>query len=1346
MIEQLQEEGVLEKHQEPLSAETSVDEGTELGYNNNLTIPDKPDMDIHPVTDVYPDPASKLSSSSLLFSRLSDSSLADMDIHPVTDVHPDPNTKLSNSSLVSSKLNNSSLADMDIHPVTDVHPDPNSKSNNDSFLLSPVFSDPYLVRNDSNENMNVSIRDKNFDRVKRDTTPQFQSLINSVTSAQYQGKLYLSNSNNVIKITVETSKLYNKIGHLSTAINSLQSITSYGHLSIDHYPLQGRDIYVINNDLKISDCSTFCSEKAIKLADLDSIMNAWQLRKGNFSEILLADTITTSMNSITCAGPFFSDNDLHCYAYYKLRAAFMGKIFYKSLEEMTSDLKSNYLNKVVHLALNSTHVYFTNNTSGACACTGDIQEDTSSEISSLIHGKYIQKYVSTLQLTLDSLLQATNSYVEFLDSKSIVTFSAPNHHPVHFSHEELITLCKKLFPTNLIQISSSKEYKFTQFSNIFLSSINQSVDEALINWRSNNNFENLPLSCVKNMYVQLSQLNTKLVQRLSAYIHTDSARTARLTVPLPILFKNTSKPEFYFKFLLSFLPDLDESTTFKIFSTIQRVKTDFYNNLVKLNVINSTKIAHTHTQPILPTPKPKLGVFKTLLENNNSSILFEEFKLSFEPTILPTTSTTTSTTTTVRTIATNRPTRFMPTFGPVDSKAHLYQLTLPITDIIRPRQKRNIFSDILSSATGLATQTEVSSMVQFEKNLRMQEQNIETQVLNITKATDDLLHNVQTIGLDLTKILKDEKSIFSDIHTLVANQTDIANQLKMIIDTITTASKYQSKFTNILLEINILQASVLKLKSIINSLVTQTVDIGFLDMVNTNSHLGEYAVKSLSSADAIVYYNADTDNYEINYVISDLSSTYSIYKLSSIPLYMESVPYALKINKWIATNLVGDVIFLTNYLDQCINTGSDKICKLPEVNILHNQTSCELQIVQTLLHPENVNLNSCTDKFRPTEDDDIQSFLYKGSFISLSSSIQDMAFLSCNSIIVENYTIDIGSNFINISNKQSCVLHTSIITIYIKHQPNEFTVTANLIPESITNSINELDNYLTDNLNLTYSYMDTRNLLKNLTAEHLLLNSDVYTLNNHVDRLLGIKENNKFQPLSLDFEDPSSPSNTLKFVFWAVIVFGVMLLVFMCTSCFSTIKTAVRCIIAPCELLLFLIHKCKTICNKNIERNRTPDTIILHNLPTGPDLENDIYNPAFQYPQLTDMHIHDRQPGNIHKDKDDVNRYTFDHNGQFLSARILFKAASGDILIYNHHTKALEHHLNLYTIPVPELPQPVLDFFNRDKQSVDIKYYKPDGIRTCVVGNSEYTYIFGTLGYITNGRTKIYGVPNPNVD
>ena len=641
------------------------------------------------------------------------------------------------------------------------------------------------------------------------------------------------------------------------------------------------------------------------------------------------------------------------------------------------------------------------------------------------------------------------------------------------------------------------------------------------------------------------------MKRLASYENTYPTKNSALSAPLPILYPNNTPVQAFYRYMLTFMPELDSHNVYKIFTTIQKLKLEFFNHLRRTNILDTEKSFPWNLPPKLP-PAPLIPSAKSLLKNEDSIT-----STSIWSVLSSTLSINQSTTTTLPPVA-------------ADDK----ELLKEIEQLANIRKKRNIFSDILASATGLSTQSQMDSVMEFEKSLKLQEDHTSSRVLNITKSTDMLLQNVQNISSDLSKILKDESNMLSDVHYLIANQSAIGEKFTLLLDTLAASTTYQAKFANIILELNILQASIYKIENVLQSIISGIVDVTIIDANTLYTLLGTNTLKSLSTSASHLTYDPNSDTYIINYVIDSLSPPYSIYRIQTIPVYMDNTAYDLNVMDLVATNPVADIIYLTPILNQCTQQSFDYICKQSSVIILHNNSYCELELIQSYLKPDIMNFPTCVDKFRPTVPAHTQSYLFKPNYISLTSTITDTANISCNASVIDTIPIKIGSNIIKTINKQSCTLHTSHISIYIPRKMQEIYTTGTLIPDSIMESIADLDQYLLDANNMTYGYLDTQRILKNLSEEHYLLNNDVYSLNNHVKRLLDIRENAQFKPLDIDFTRLDSPSNYLSYIFWGMVIIVICMLLFCCTTCFSTIRSACCIAIWPFQFCCKILGIC----------------------------------------------------------------------------------------------------------------------------------------------------------------------------
>ena len=619
------------------------------------------------------------------------------------------------------------------------------------------------------------------------------------------------------------------------------------------------------------------------------------------------------------------------------------------------------------------------------------------------------------------------------------------------------------------------------------------------------------------------------------------------------------------------------------------------------------------------------------------------------------------------------------------------------------------------------------------------------------------MKDIRDMTLDINKLLTDETPIIDDMQTLITNQESLLEKFKITLTALDATAKYSAKFSNIILDLHVLGISTGRLYNAVKSFVDNTVDFTLINTNTLQAYLGQHTFHSLSISTSYVLYNATQDSYTIMFETYALTQPFQLYKILTIPLFMNQIPYSLTGEKLIAINKVGDVIKLDEYIDQCHKTGSDYICDPQSIPIQINYTSCDLQILNYKINPNNLNLSLCTDKFRPSTPKYQQYYIIKDNFVSITSTYKDTAQVLCNNTITDMINLNIGSTYITFQDKIGCTLTTKTTVIIL---PTEQVRMSTKYPSddlAILQTIEDLDNYIKTSFNLSFGYQEAVIMLKNMTSNHLLVNSDIYTLNDHVHRLQDTQNSAAFKPFQVNWANIDSPENYLTIIFWAITIITLAGLLFCCVSCYSSVATATKCLCTPCTLSFKLVKICynhskqkntgETVQMSTLlaqERNRLP---IVKNMFNN-DLTPDPYHPAQIYSSSTAPLLDLAQPTNSTLNLANINNYTMDHNGPLGSLQLWFKSPIGEKLLYNHDEQQFQQTNGNYRIKGTP-PLSVMEVFKQEQDLVDITYYRSASTNRIVVTNSpQYWYVNKGTGYIVSNEnpppgSKVFGVPVP---
>ena len=1216
-------------------------------------------------------------------------------------------------------------------------------------------------------------------RMKRQADyDDWNDLIDSVSTTSFMGLLFVQSKQIVFRTTIPISSLFGQIDQINLQILSLQTSTYWSRLNKILITVPGPDITIIQNRLKLTDCHVVCSTKELTLADITSfvILGKQTLSVTHKSrlekiDIIFSDTLYCTPLNIHCSGNGYSEKDSLCYTYIKSKSTELGKEFFPSYETMKTDLSTRFMDKRVHLMMNRTNVFFTESTTGSCACSGDIPNDNStSNITELIHAKYLATYLGALQNTLNIYEHQITELNNLLNAKALLSYDDDIHSPTEFTSDQLIKLCIKFMPTMIAEKFSKPRTDFPLVDATFKELTRTSHDNELIEWIQDTHLETLPHDQLKVLYIQISTFNNRLINRLSDYETGLSNQRSTITLPLPVLFPQGTQAQSFYQYLETFIPHLIQEDIFKLLSTITNLKIAFYNGLEASNLINFSSKPMNILPPRLTNDSMPLGTY-IYIPTVDREISTPEPPLPSPAALAATTSPSTITPTTYKSTSPN----LSPSIRRnLDILRELQLTTTPSPHTLTPepstshRRKRNVFTDLLSSATGLSTQEQMNRVVDFEKELESKELATETQLVNVSDTNNRIVQDIRTMSMDINKLLTDEAPIVESMHKLISTQDSILNKFRVSLTALDATAKYAAKFSNIILDLQVLAMSTNRLTSIIQSFIHNTVDVNLINTNDLQTYLGHNMMTSLSLGNSYLLYNTSTNSYIVHYITYALDQPYKLYNILTIPMYVAGRPLEMKTGKLFAINKVNDYIHMDTHFSQCTAIGQNFICKPQSLPIQRKSNSCEIQIIANFLDPTVKNRSLCADKFRPIETQNYQRYITKPTFISITSPYVDSLSVICNNTIVSTEPIYTGSNFILKTGKLGCTLVTSSTIMKIPSPSVDTSSTFSTKEIDILKSLANLDEYLKAEFNLSYGYQESTELLKNLSNSHLLVNNDIYELNKHINRLQEIQVSAQFQPFKVEWTDLSSPSNYLAYIFWILTIIILIGTIFCCVSCYTSIATATKIVCTPFRLLYFLINKCiKYSKLRNTEpiqmsdisshtsnltaNSGNPQPIIRNRLHT--DSETDLYHrnsvytpgaPLFRNPEPKDPQL------NLENEA----YYILKIGGPLNTLDIYFTTPQGETLVYDHRLHAFRNRTKDYSVSAI-LPKNIKEEFKRQKQSVDIKYYTSRLTGNIIVSqNTDFTYFEDNPGYITNKSstrsehttTRYYGVPTPPVD
>ena len=269
--------------------------------------------------------------------------------------------------------------------------------------------------------------------------------------------------------------------------------------------------------------------------------------------------------------------------------------------------------------------------------------------------------------------------------------------------------------------------------------------------------------------------------------------------------------------------------------------------------------------------------------------------------------------------------------------------------ITQERKKRSFLSYWLSAGTGLAEQTELNSLKEFENDLLIREQSLAKSFGNFTVSENILKSDIRNISDILLKSLSDEQVINEKLSELINTQMSGDKQTNKILSILDTGLKKNNKLTQIFAELLFLQKSLDKVKKWIDNVIAGKIDIFDIELSTAIRNLGSNGLRSLQLAKSEIIWTKSS--FTIQFTVKHLSEPFQIFGIKSLPTNMDAntnnMGSYLNVDSEIAISSNGDYIFgkdfskcskiedniFCNHLETEIHTDGKNCC---EVNLVHN--------------------------------------------------------------------------------------------------------------------------------------------------------------------------------------------------------------------------------------------------------------------------------------------------------------------------------------------------------------------------------------------------------------------------
>ena len=341
----------------------------------------------------------------------------------------------------------------------------------------------------------------------------------------------------------------------------------------------------------------------------------------------------------------------------------------------------------------------------------------------------------------------------------------------------------------------------------------------------------------------------------------------------------------------------------------------------------------------------------------------------------------------------------------------------------KPRPKRS-WGTFWGGTFALATQEDMNKVLKHEVDISDNELKLSKSLFNITLTNSQLINSLKVVSSGVDKLVHEEQSIFKQIDSLFESEERYLEELNDLINMVDKTTTLVSDYQMIQLQINLLIHLTEKVKSLVNAILTHTVDITQIPLSVFKPHLQDNLKITLRLAN---YNLKQTDKGTVlNVQIPVLSNPYFMYTFHVLPVKIYDNWYQAITPIDIAVNSVNEIINTQDTIKKCTRVHNDYACAPQHVRIyklsglveadkgntlpsLRSKLLCAAQSLHMIITPSlNKDIPCGMEIFHALGQ---QKYLQVGKTLLLASPIDDVLKSECIHKRDDNQqTIKIGLN------------------------------------------------------------------------------------------------------------------------------------------------------------------------------------------------------------------------------------------------------------------------------------------------------------------------------------------------
>ena len=975
-------------------------------------------------------------------------------------------------------------------------------------------------------------------------------LLNQTVYAQRQGKLFVVLDKLSIDYVVPLAEIEDTIDLLSLKVNTLQHATSLenlkpirmstGHISCTYFRVP----------LPLHVAKTVCNNYGLRPLTITDITRHFYMPY----PLLFHLEIISSAGRLNCITPTKALSEQECLDDLELLTK-LDRDFPQQ-QALKDHILKNISPKTAYINLAEDKFSVTDSYFGNTACMGEIPTATSESVKRL-H----EHFFSKLSEVFGHIFETIES-VSYRLGETLLTLAAEEdeEEPSLTSPTDVDKEILDLIPSMLPNVANT-DIKESGFDITFSSLMNQTHEAELVNLKNSKRvLKTLDIRKRSILRASLVQFDSSVKRRLSNLRQavSNNIDVAGL-VPNTLFFAPDQTAYSFRLFVKSFIPVLNEDILTAALIIIQNQKDSLFKTIgPMLGIAYSSK----HLTRAVFSAKAK----------NDQTRLFKVLPIGSLKPLKPST---------VFTMENNRSN--IASTGETHDPLVMITAGPPTKDARRIKRSWGTF---WGSALSLATQDDLDKILKHELNMADNDLKLSKAMFNITSTNSQLIASLKSVTSGVEKMVSEEKTIFSQMDSIMTTEERLLEQLNELVDTADRTTTLVADYQLIQLQIGLLIDMTNKIKSLVNSILTHSIDTTLIPLSIIKPHVSDNLRLTLQSADYQLKF-APVGTV-LNIKIPVLSHPYHVYKFTAVPWYSSEYKWLqFKAPPPMAVNAIGEIIPVQIAEAGCSKLHKDYICDANDVIIYkadalydkgnaYNDMQCALKILRLRSGtPQDPN---CDSEWIPHLEN--QKYIILGNKMTISSPFNDSLTSDCKDKSDNNrQNLYKGINVVTI--KQNCHYETSQLVVHsssIVHLNQQITDTNDI---DTVNTLSLLETFLQQDLPKSGKFSKLKEQIQkyNTSLGHNKMTIEELTKTMaNIDRIHQISE---FDPTTINFGHPFATSNVINIMFWIIIAALVSSLVH---SYYNKLPTqCTHCIALPFR---WFKHIC-CVCLQVVQRTAT---------------------------------------------------------------------------------------------------------------------------------------------------------------